>query len=163
MYEPATPPPDGARHVVIPCYSNLPDRDQHSVVLLVDENFIDLLKERLSAFEMDRATDRGLIRKAFIKPSGLFYVAYTGTDDEEIDPPDKPTELCRHLHVMDGDDGVVSLRPILGAELHIGLKDYFWFEWPGGDFDDGSSETYYTPAIELKDLPQLKGPGEMVN
>lgn len=159
MSQPAEPPPEGAKHVIIPAYSNQEDGDNTSIVLLLDANFIDLLKERQFAFGLDLATDAGVLRKVFLQPHGLFFAYYTHEPDEPIDPPDEITELCRHMGVPDGDDGVVVLVPALMAELHVG-NEVFWFEWSGGELMSGGTEIYYTESIELKDLPSLEGPGE---
>lgn len=162
ILEPAQPPPDGAKHVIIPAYSNQEDGGTSSVVLLLDQNFIDLLKERQFAFGIYLATDGGLLRKVFMQQDSLFFAYYTHDQEEPVDPPDEVTELCRHMGVMDGDDGVVVLVPVLSAELHVG-RETFWFEWPGIELGTGGNETYYTESLELKDLPRIEGSGEMAN
>lgn len=159
MLQPADPPPKGAKHVIIPAYSNQEDGGTSSVVLLLDPLFIELVEYRQHNLGIELASDPQLVRKVFMQPHGLFKAYYTHDQEEPVDPPTVVTELCRHMQVMDGDDGVVSFVPLLMAELHIG-RNTFWFEWGGADLTDGGTETYYTESLELKDLPSLEGSGE---
>lgn len=146
-----------ARYVVLPCTSNVYDRDHSAVVLLVDNPLLYNLRVRAGLFASDKDADPHLIEKVFDTDAQLFYGTFGPPPTSELDMPDGPVDLREHL----GDDvDDLKLEPIEGAHLHVGQNTFFWFSWDGAYNKHGPSEVYETYEARVSELEKDEGSGE---
>lgn len=136
------------KHLLIPCFSNAPDRQYDAVVLAVDEALLNSLRARRDAF-VTLAADPDLHAHEY-RAVSLYYLQL---DDDWLDAPDTAVELQSHLNELELF-GPWQLEAIREVYLNV-IEEGFCYTWDGRREKHGPSETYETDPFTLEELETL--------
>lgn len=137
------------RRILIPCYSDAPDRAHNSVVIEVTDDLIDLLQARRGEFEGCYRQSKDLYQLEYrheLLSAPLFLV---GERDGILDPPEGPVELEQYLKELEIEE--YELEPAPYPYLSVVIEGFF-YSWDGSQNKYGPSETYFTQTFTVEQL-----------
>jgi hypothetical protein len=151
------------KYILIPCYSNAPDRDHDCVVLGVDDELLETLAANKRAFDMRKLTDPKLYAHEYrggplhylhldeddLCPEGYGYGSY-------LDSPGEPVGLTEHLNTP-LLHGPWHLESATAVYLKV-VEEGFLYTWDGRYEKYGPSEVYETHTFTLEELEALYRP-----
>ena len=137
-------------NILVPCFSNAPDRDHDAVVLTVNNKLIGQLEVRRRAFDLHKLTDQALYAHEY--DGGP--VDYLHLDDGEyLDAPEGPVLMSAHLEELELL-GSWRLEPAPFVYLKV-VAEGFFYAWDGRREKHGPSEIYETEVFDLASLEAL--------
>ena len=140
------------RRLIVPCYSNAPDRDLDHVTFEVTTFFLGMLAQRFEAFMHTQMLDGHTAETIFRMPGFTLETAAYSDDEETLWAPDGADEINHHLGIMDGDEPPLKytkLEQEIFLHVHSGG---FYFSWAGRQEKHGPSEDYESDTFSLSDL-----------
>ena len=137
-------------NILLPCFSNAPDREHDAVVLVVDAALLEQLATKRRAFDLHKLTDQGLYAHEY--DGGP--VHYLHLDDGEyLDAPEGPVPMTEHLTDLElHGSWQLELAPFVYLKV---VAEGFFYTWDGRREKHGPSETYETETFTLEQLEAL--------
>lgn len=145
------------KRILIPCYSNAPDRDHDCVVLSVDDELLETLAANKRAFDMRKLTDPKLYAHEY--RGGPLHYLHLDEDDGYgscLDSPGEPVGLTEHLNTLELH-GPWRLDSATAVYLKV-VEEGFLYTWDGRYEKHGPSEVYETHTFTLEELEELYRP-----
>lgn len=145
-------------NILIPCFSDAPDRDHNAVVLTVDDELLGRLAANRRAFDLRKLTDPDLYAHEY--EGGPIH--YLHIDDygvrrshgEYLDAPEGPVLMNDHLLELELL-GPWQLEPAPNVSLKV-VAEGFFYTWDGRREKHGPSESYETETFDLAQLEALR-------
>ena len=142
----------GLRRLVVPCFSNAPDRDLDHVTFEVTPFLLGMLALRAEAFAHTLMLDGHTAETIYRMPGFTLETAAYSDDLEVLEAPDGPDEINHHLGIMDGDEPPLTYTKLeQEVFLHVHAEG-FYFTWAGRQEKHGPSEAYDSDTFSLSDL-----------
>lgn len=134
------------KRILIPCYSNTPDREHDAVVLEQDDKLLAYLEANRRAFDLRALQGPDLYAHEYRGGP----LSYLKLEDDVIDAPSGPITLETHLRELEYR-GPWSLKAIGGVYLKV-VKEGLFYNWEGRREKYGPSETYETHVFTPSEL-----------
>lgn len=134
-------------NILVPCFSNAPDRDHNAVVLALSNKLLGQLEARRRAFDSHKLTDQTLY--AHEHEGGPVYYLHLD-DGEYLDAPEGPVLLSAYLEELELL-GSWRLEPAPFVYLKV-VAEAFFYTWDGRREKHGPSEIYETEVFDLESL-----------
>lgn len=142
-------------NILVPCFSNAPDRDHNAVVLTVDNELLGQLEARRRAFDLHKLADRALYAHEYNGGP----VHYLNVDDGDyLDSPDGPVDLDERLRDLE-IEGPWHLTDADNVYLKV-VREGFFYTWDGREEKHAPSEIYESDTFTLAQLAALCRPIE---